>query len=135
MQGNDHDAPETDQKELQQKLDATMAECVRSLKSSLQAAETAYSVIAEASELANVDLQNFLQRSQQATQLISNISKQLFDTNAAIIRASAVKLRASMPDMRLYFPFGSGLSASCSLPSLARFSFPGVLASAFSFGD
>jgi len=37
-------------------------------------------------QLANVDLQNILQKQQQALQMMSNISKLLFDTAAAIIR-------------------------------------------------
>jgi hypothetical protein len=37
-------------------------------------------------QLANVDLQNILQKQQQTLQMMSNISKMLFDTAMAIIR-------------------------------------------------
>jgi hypothetical protein len=37
-------------------------------------------------QLANVDLQNILQKQQQTLQMLSNISKALHDTSMAIIR-------------------------------------------------
>jgi len=37
-------------------------------------------------QLANVDLQNILQKQQQTLQMMSNISKALYDTSAAVIR-------------------------------------------------
>jgi hypothetical protein len=37
-------------------------------------------------QLANVDLQNMLQKQQQTLQMMSNISKMLYDTATAVIR-------------------------------------------------
>ena len=42
--------------------------------------------VGDDSELANVDLQNFLQKQQQTLQMMSNISKMLYDTALAVIR-------------------------------------------------
>lgn len=42
--------------------------------------------VGEDAQLANVDLQNMLQKQQQTMQMMSNISKQLHDTAMAIIR-------------------------------------------------
>jgi cytochrome c556 len=40
----------------------------------------------EDAQLANVDLQNVLQKQQQTLQMMSNISKMLYDTATAVIR-------------------------------------------------
>ncbi len=42
--------------------------------------------VGDDAQLANVDLQNMLQKQQQTPQLMSNISKMLHDTAMAIIR-------------------------------------------------
>jgi hypothetical protein len=42
--------------------------------------------VREDAQLANIDLQNVLQRQQQLIQMLSNISKTLHDTANAIIR-------------------------------------------------
>jgi hypothetical protein len=55
---------------------------VRALLGSVQAL-TGTSLGDEAS-LANVDLQNVLQKQQQTLQMMSNISKMLYDTSAAV---------------------------------------------------
>lgn len=48
--------------------------------------ETDLSTIGDDAQLANVDLQNWLQKQQQTMQMMSQISKQLHDTSLAIIR-------------------------------------------------
>ncbi|MDP1947328.1 MAG: hypothetical protein Q8L77_07490 [Nitrospirota bacterium] len=42
--------------------------------------------IGDDAQLANVDLQNILQKQQQTLQMMSNISKMLFDTAQSVIR-------------------------------------------------
>jgi hypothetical protein len=42
--------------------------------------------IGDDAQLANVDLQNMLQKQQQTMQMMSNISKMLHDTALAVIR-------------------------------------------------
>lgn len=42
--------------------------------------------VGDDAQLANVDLQNILQKQQQTLQMMSNISKMLFDTAQAVIR-------------------------------------------------
>ena len=42
--------------------------------------------VGDDAQLANVDLQNMLQKQQQTLQMMSNISKMLHDTGMAIIR-------------------------------------------------
>ena len=44
------------------------------------------STVGEDAQLANIDLQNILQKQQQAIQMMSNISKMLHDTSMAVIR-------------------------------------------------
>ena len=44
------------------------------------------STIGEDAQLANIDLQNMLQKQQQAIQMMSQISKMLHDTSMAVIR-------------------------------------------------
>lgn len=48
--------------------------------------EETLQTVGDDSQLANVDMQNMLQKQQQALQMISNISKQLHDTAMAVIR-------------------------------------------------
>jgi len=42
--------------------------------------------VGDDAQLANVDLQNMLQKQQQTMQMMSNISKMLHDTAMAVIR-------------------------------------------------
>ena len=42
--------------------------------------------IGDDAQLANVDLQNMLQKQQQTLQMMSNISKMLYDTAMSVIR-------------------------------------------------
>jgi hypothetical protein len=42
--------------------------------------------IGDDSQLANIDLQNYLQQQQQTMQMMSNVSKTVHDTSMAIIR-------------------------------------------------
>ncbi len=48
--------------------------------------ETSVSSVGDDAQLANVDMQNWLQKQQQVLQSMSNISKMLHDTAMAIIR-------------------------------------------------
>jgi hypothetical protein len=48
--------------------------------------EERLSTLGDDAQLANVDLQNILQKQQQALQMLSNISKAQHDTAMAIIR-------------------------------------------------
>ena len=48
--------------------------------------ENRLNTIGDDAQLANVDLQNWLQKQQQTLQMMSTISKQLHDTAMAIIR-------------------------------------------------
>jgi hypothetical protein len=48
--------------------------------------EGALNAVGDDAQLANVDLQNILQKQQQTLQMMSNISKMLHDTAAAVIR-------------------------------------------------
>jgi len=48
--------------------------------------ESKLSTVGDDAQLANIDLQNLLQKQQQTLQTISNISKMLHDTSMAIIR-------------------------------------------------
>ena len=48
--------------------------------------EEQLSSVGDDAQLANVDLQNILQKQQQTVQLMSNISKMLHDTGMAIVR-------------------------------------------------
>lgn len=55
------------------------------MKASQDALEKINSVSDDA-ELANVDLQNVLQKQQQTLQMIANISNMLYDTELSVIR-------------------------------------------------
>jgi hypothetical protein len=48
--------------------------------------EEKLATLGEDAQLANVDLQNMLQKQQQTLQMMSNISKMLYDTAQSIIR-------------------------------------------------
>ncbi len=56
------------------------------LEAAIQALEEKLSSVGDDAQLANVDLQNALQKQQHLLQLMSNVSKIMHDTNMAIIR-------------------------------------------------
>lgn len=53
--------------------------CIKGLEEKLDS-------VGDDAQLANVDLQNCLQKQQQTLQMMSNISKMLYDTAMAVIR-------------------------------------------------
>ena len=58
------------------------AELAKLLAAALETLES----VGDDAQLANVDLQNILQKQQQTLQMLSNISKTLHDTALAVIR-------------------------------------------------
>ena len=56
------------------------------LENYIQGMEEKLNSVGDDAQLANVDLQNMLQKQQQTLQMMSNISKMLHDTAMAIIR-------------------------------------------------
>ena len=56
------------------------------LEAEIQALEDDLSTVGDDAQLANVDLQNALQKQQQTLQLMSNVSKMTHDTAMAVIR-------------------------------------------------
>ena len=52
----------------------------------LREMEEKLNTVGDDAQLANVDLQNILQKQQQTLQMMSNISKMLYDTAASVIR-------------------------------------------------
>ena len=48
--------------------------------------QTCHTAVGDDAQLANVDLQNWLQKQDQTLQMMSNISKMLYDTTLAVIR-------------------------------------------------
>ena len=69
-------------------VEATLA--IATLKSKMEAhitaLETRLNSLGDDAQLANVDLQNILQKQQQTLQMMSNISKMLYDTAQSVIR-------------------------------------------------
>ena len=59
---------------------------LRDLEDEIARWETKLNAIGDDAQLANVDLQNILQKQQQTLQMMSNISKMLFDTAMSVIR-------------------------------------------------
>ena len=59
---------------------------LRSLDQEIERWEERLRSLGDDAQLANVDLQNILQKQQQTLQMMSNISKMLYDTAMAIIR-------------------------------------------------
>lgn len=59
---------------------------IKALKTGLDVLEAKVSLIGEDSQLANIDLQNSLQKLQQTLQILSNVSKAAHDTAMASIR-------------------------------------------------
>ena len=56
------------------------------INDAIAAAEESLNSIGDDAQLANIDLQNTLQKQQQTIQMLSNISKVLHDTAMAVIR-------------------------------------------------
>ncbi len=57
--------------------------------------EEILSTIGDDDQLANIDLQNALQKQQQTVQMMSNVSKVLHDTTMAVIRKSWISEKLS----------------------------------------
>jgi hypothetical protein len=57
-----------------------------SAEAALADREAALNAVGDDAQLANVDLQNILQKQQQTLQMMSNISKMLYDTAQSVIR-------------------------------------------------
>lgn len=72
--------------ELKQKINAHILEIRNFMQKYISVQEEALNTLAEDSQLANIDLQNMLQKQQQTIQMLSNISKVLHDTALAVIR-------------------------------------------------
>jgi hypothetical protein len=60
-------------------IPTTATSCIKGFEEKLNS-------VGDDAQLANVDLQNCLQKQQQTLQMMSNISKMLYDTGMAIIR-------------------------------------------------
>ena len=56
------------------------------IKNAIDTAEEKLNSIGDDAQLANIDLQNMLQKQQQTIQMLSNVSKVLHDTAMAVIR-------------------------------------------------
>jgi hypothetical protein len=56
------------------------------LEAEIKRREEELNSIGDDAQLANVDLQNILQKQQQTLQMMSNISKMLYDTAQSVIR-------------------------------------------------
>ena len=52
----------------------------------LRALEEKLNTVGDDAQLANIDLQNILQKQQQTLQMMSNVSKMLYDTATSVIR-------------------------------------------------
>jgi uncharacterized phage infection (PIP) family protein YhgE len=65
---------------------AAAAEELSRAESELKAWEETLNSAGDDAQLANVDLQNILQKQQQTLQMMSNISKLLYDTAQSVIR-------------------------------------------------
>lgn len=59
---------------------------IESIRMRVQSLEEEYTATEEEARLANIDLQNMIQRQQQTLQTMSNVSKMLHDTAMAVIR-------------------------------------------------
>ena len=60
--------------------------CVRDLREIMAEWDEELQTIGEDAQLANLDLQNMLQKQQQSLQIISNVSDMLHDTAMAVVR-------------------------------------------------
>ena len=71
---------------LQMRAVSTVAAVRRDLEAQIDKWDDQLSSIGDDAQLANIDLQNALQKQQQMLQTISNVSKAVHDTAMAIIR-------------------------------------------------
>ena len=69
-----------------QTIDVGEAMTVKELECYIERLELELATVGDDSQLANVDLQNMLQKQQQALQMMSNISKMSHETAMAVIR-------------------------------------------------
>jgi hypothetical protein len=67
------------------KLDLAMKELGQSLSVAQEALEKVAELLDDA-QLSNVDLQKVLQKQEQVLQMMSNVSKMLYDTAMSVIR-------------------------------------------------
>lgn len=67
-------------------LTESLTQSEAALSDYISALEHALAAAGDDAQLANVDLQNILQKQQQALQMMSNISKMLYDTAMSVIR-------------------------------------------------
>ena len=67
-------------------LDESMARMEAACAAYAEAIERRLDALGDDAQLANVDLQNILQKQQQTLQMMSNISKMLYDTAMSVIR-------------------------------------------------
>ncbi len=70
-------------------LESAFAELAEALEAAQRALAKIDKALGDDAQLANVDLQNILQKQEQTLQMMSNISKMLWDTALAIIRKLA----------------------------------------------
>ena len=70
-------------------LSATQSSLLEILQRDMQTFGEAMKEVGDDAQLANMDLQNMLQKQQQTLQMMSNILKMLHDTAIAIIRKLA----------------------------------------------
>ncbi len=56
------------------------------LEAYVKVLEAKLNTVGDDAQLANVDLQNKLQKQQQTLQMMSNISKMIYDTDLAVVR-------------------------------------------------
>ncbi len=68
---------------------ATQSSLLEILQRDMQTFGEAMKEVGDDAQLANIDLQNILQKQQETLQMMSNISKMLHDTAMAIIRKMA----------------------------------------------
>lgn len=76
----------TAKEELRELLTDRSASDIRAFENEIRAWEEKLNGVGDDAQLANVDLQNILQKQQQTLQMMSNISKMLYDTAQSVIR-------------------------------------------------
>jgi hypothetical protein len=72
--------------EAERALAQSMARVEAACAGYAKAIERRLDALGDDAQLANVDLQNILQKQQQTLQMMSNISKMLYDTATSVIR-------------------------------------------------
>ena len=76
----------TDYRSLMKILMTCQTSLLSALEKDTELLEQKLQTIGDDAQLANIDLQNMLQKQQQTLQLMSNVSKMLHDTAMAIVR-------------------------------------------------